>query len=401
MATEEPAPTFGGAAYSDKLGTLVGADGSPVELRRQCLEVFHCLAATPDTLVRKEDIVSAVWEQVAVTDDSLTQCISEIRKALGDTERRILKTLPRRGYRLVSDPPTTTTAATAATATATDAAAAGTVKYGKSPQPKKIVTLPRLFASGVLVMLAVASIPEPADKPVNAQQTDTPALAQSAADDTPTLSLVDLKAPGSTTVSPDARTLIAELRVALSRYRTMRLAEEEEADYRLTLNIDDLGSQPSRLFAELEHTGDQSILFGRAYDVEAAAQPLRDLGVRIAAAVASPGVGAISEHLLESSRIKPIEQITRAGCYANGFGCVKCSGEEDTITRRAEACLACLLERHPEDARAWALQATIHAHHYLWANTLPEPERSTPALRQHLSAARGRRCQQGRGPVRR
>ena len=33
-----------------------------------------------------------------MTEESLTQCVSEIRDALGDTEQRIIKTLPRRGY---------------------------------------------------------------------------------------------------------------------------------------------------------------------------------------------------------------------------------------------------------------------------------------------------------------
>lgn len=38
-----------------------------------------------------------------VTDESLTKCISEIRKALGDHNRTTLKTFPKRGYQLVAD----------------------------------------------------------------------------------------------------------------------------------------------------------------------------------------------------------------------------------------------------------------------------------------------------------
>ena len=39
---------------------------------------------------------------MAATEDSLTQCIVDIRKAIGDEERRVLRTVPRKGNILVS-----------------------------------------------------------------------------------------------------------------------------------------------------------------------------------------------------------------------------------------------------------------------------------------------------------
>src|SRR6476659_7037261 len=45
--------------------------------------------------------MEAVWPGVAVTDDSLVQCIHQIRRALGDDGHAILKTVPKRGYRFV------------------------------------------------------------------------------------------------------------------------------------------------------------------------------------------------------------------------------------------------------------------------------------------------------------
>jgi adenylate cyclase len=41
-----------------------------------------------------------VWKDTHVTDDSLVQCISEIRKALGPAEGKLLSTVPKKGYRL-------------------------------------------------------------------------------------------------------------------------------------------------------------------------------------------------------------------------------------------------------------------------------------------------------------
>ncbi len=168
------------------------------------------------------------------------------------------------------------------------------------------------------------------------------------------------------------------MRVALSRYRTLKLSTAKNADMVLKLQP----GSGSNLAVELVDIKDDTILFAESYDKRENADD--SVVARVASAVASPGVGAIDSWLLKSSRLIPVEQLSKAACYAYGFGCSKCSGEEDTITRRAEACLAAILEKDPQDARAWALQATIHAHQYWWANTLPEPERSDPALRKHL-----------------
>jgi adenylate cyclase len=60
------------------------------------------LAENAGLLVPKCELIARVWDDVAVTEDSLTQCIGDIRKAIGDSEHRILRTVPRRGYLLDS-----------------------------------------------------------------------------------------------------------------------------------------------------------------------------------------------------------------------------------------------------------------------------------------------------------
>src|SRR5262249_15511891 len=42
---------------------------------------------------------------LTVTEDSLTQCISEIRRALGEAGRDLIRTVPRRGYMMVLPEP--------------------------------------------------------------------------------------------------------------------------------------------------------------------------------------------------------------------------------------------------------------------------------------------------------
>ena len=75
--------------------------GNAVALRPQAFCVLRYLLLHPDRLVTKEELMQAVWHATAVTDDSLVQCVREIRRAIGDDTHAVLKTVSRRGYRLV------------------------------------------------------------------------------------------------------------------------------------------------------------------------------------------------------------------------------------------------------------------------------------------------------------
>jgi DNA-binding winged helix-turn-helix (wHTH) protein/TolB-like protein/Tfp pilus assembly protein PilF len=86
-------------------GTLWDASGHPIPLRPQAFAVLRCLAERPRSLVTKDEIMAAVWPGIAVTDDSLVQAISDIRRAIGDGGHAVLRTVPRRGYRLVLPDP--------------------------------------------------------------------------------------------------------------------------------------------------------------------------------------------------------------------------------------------------------------------------------------------------------
>ena len=83
---------------ADELRT---ADGVHVELRPRSWAVLRLLAEHAGHLFGKDDIIAKVWDDVAVTEDSLTQCIVDIRRAIGDEERRVLRTVPRKGFILV------------------------------------------------------------------------------------------------------------------------------------------------------------------------------------------------------------------------------------------------------------------------------------------------------------
>lgn len=75
-------------------------EGTALSLRPKSFDVLHYLVRHPQRLVSREELLRAVWPGVVVTDDSLTQCLIEIRKVLDDREKSFVRTVPRRGYLL-------------------------------------------------------------------------------------------------------------------------------------------------------------------------------------------------------------------------------------------------------------------------------------------------------------
>jgi DNA-binding winged helix-turn-helix (wHTH) protein len=69
-----------------------------IRLRPRSFDVLRYLAEHAGRLVFKEELIQAIWPSVSVTDDSLVQCIRDVRRALSDTPHRIIRTVPRRGY---------------------------------------------------------------------------------------------------------------------------------------------------------------------------------------------------------------------------------------------------------------------------------------------------------------
>jgi TolB-like protein/DNA-binding winged helix-turn-helix (wHTH) protein len=80
-------------------GRIRAPDGTVTELRAQSAHVLAALVERRGEIVGKEELHAAVWGDIAVTEDSLVQCIGDIRRALGSA-RDALTTAPRRGYSL-------------------------------------------------------------------------------------------------------------------------------------------------------------------------------------------------------------------------------------------------------------------------------------------------------------
>src|SRR5262245_19629468 len=72
--------------------------GKEIALRPKAFDVLRHLAERGGRLVTKQEVIEAVWRGIAVTDDSLVQCVHEIRSALDDSSQRLIKTVHGRGY---------------------------------------------------------------------------------------------------------------------------------------------------------------------------------------------------------------------------------------------------------------------------------------------------------------
>jgi adenylate cyclase len=72
--------------------------GAEIKLRPKSYAVLCHLVERAGRLVSKEELLHAVWGHASVTEGALTQCLIDIRRALGDDSQRMIRTVPRRGY---------------------------------------------------------------------------------------------------------------------------------------------------------------------------------------------------------------------------------------------------------------------------------------------------------------
>jgi DNA-binding winged helix-turn-helix (wHTH) protein len=92
---------IGNARFDLASKLLLNAKGHEIALRAQSALVLDVLIQQRGQLVTTEQLMQQVWGQREVTPDSVTQCIAEIRKALGDHDKVLVQTMHRRGYRLM------------------------------------------------------------------------------------------------------------------------------------------------------------------------------------------------------------------------------------------------------------------------------------------------------------
>ena len=83
---------------------LIETAGAETRVKPKAMAVLVALARRPGEVVSRAELFAEVWSGQAVTDDVLTTCLVELRRALTDDARspRYIETIPRRGVRLIA-----------------------------------------------------------------------------------------------------------------------------------------------------------------------------------------------------------------------------------------------------------------------------------------------------------
>ena len=83
-------------------GRLV-CDDDEQRIQPKSMDVLLCLANADGAVVERDKLLLEVWGERAQSDEPLTRCIGELRKALGESgaESAYILTVPKRGYQLL------------------------------------------------------------------------------------------------------------------------------------------------------------------------------------------------------------------------------------------------------------------------------------------------------------
>jgi DNA-binding winged helix-turn-helix (wHTH) protein/tetratricopeptide (TPR) repeat protein len=94
---------IGDCLIEPRQNRILRRDGE-TRLEPRVMDVLVCLAERAGEVVSRETLNEQVWAHIVVTDQAVTNCISELRQHLGDdrSTHRVIETIPKRGYRLLA-----------------------------------------------------------------------------------------------------------------------------------------------------------------------------------------------------------------------------------------------------------------------------------------------------------
>jgi len=106
---------FGDFALDPRRRLLIRG-GATVSLTSKAFDLLHFLVQNPNRLIIKEELLQSVWGDAFVEEGNLTQYISHLRKAMGESnadDARLIVTIARKGYQFTADITVTETPDTA------------------------------------------------------------------------------------------------------------------------------------------------------------------------------------------------------------------------------------------------------------------------------------------------
>ncbi|WP_205960312.1 winged helix-turn-helix domain-containing protein [Ramlibacter henchirensis] len=285
-------------------------NGATVALRPKTFALLCYLAEHPGRVIPKKELLAAVWPGVVVNDESLSQCVRELRGALGDDEQVLIRTVARRGYLFDASMESGATAAT---------------DRLRSPRPQRHwkVTAGTLLLAAVAALAGLAVVTRDDPVPVNVDDrlkerrsvavmpfTDAPAAGQGRVADAITAGLVSALAK-----MPDTLVIGHVPGVDAAPNGDMRRTARQLRVRHLLTGSTQQDGDKVRVHAQLESSEDGAVFWSEFFEYAATAdaQWQRDVASRIArvvdwrmstAAVKRPIPG-------QGERLDPVEELMR------------------------------------------------------------------------------------------
>ncbi|WP_284266166.1 winged helix-turn-helix domain-containing protein [Bradyrhizobium iriomotense] len=142
---------FAGFELDQQRAELRGLDGVAIKLRPKTFEMLRLFASSGGRVLSKQELMEAVWPNVHVGEDSLFQCIRELRTALGDERRQLIKLASGGGYLLATEVVAAPEVTAQAEATRPDSA-------GRSELPAEVAAAPQRAMFGLSRQALVAAV---------------------------------------------------------------------------------------------------------------------------------------------------------------------------------------------------------------------------------------------------
>jgi len=314
--------SFGNFRFDTDSGRLwSGAD--EVRITPKASAVLRMLVMQAGEPVAKEELFSAIWKDTAVSDDALTSCIQELRRAFADDARqpRYIETRHRRGYRFV-----------AALSTYSETTAQSTVAASTSPVISSIAVLPFMDMS-----------------PERNQGYLCEGLAEELIN---ALTRVDGLRVASRTASFQFRSAGEDIRAVGQHLGVATILEGSvrKVDDRLRVNV--------QLIEVADGYHRWSQRFDRKLDDVLAIQD------DVAESIALSLRGSVLSHGKKPSDIRPRTIGGAYECYLRGRQYLHLMNESDLVT--GAEMFAKALDFDPSYGPAWACMAAVHATLYEW-----------------------------------
>jgi DNA-binding winged helix-turn-helix (wHTH) protein len=100
MATDDSANRRSIGRYVIDLtrGTVL-LDGREIVMRPQTFDVLRFLVDHPTRVIPKEELIAGAWPDVVAGAETLDESVNELRRALGDSDAKLVVSVPGQGYR--------------------------------------------------------------------------------------------------------------------------------------------------------------------------------------------------------------------------------------------------------------------------------------------------------------